>query len=116
MELEKEIRMRDIGTEFNKVMNRLGKVFASEPGFQTRQKYVKGLLGSGERKNGWQLSESLGKTTPYEIQQFLYRERFNADGLRDVLREYVGEELGEKDGVLVVDETGFLKKGKNRAV
>lgn len=112
MEIEKELRMRDVEAEFNRLMIRLGKVFPSAPGFRTCQKYIKGLLGPSERKNGWQISETLGESTPYEIQQFLYRSRFSADETRDVLREYVGEELGEEDGVIVVDETGFLKQGK----
>ena len=112
MGIEKELGMREVESEFVRLMNRLGRVFASEPGFRTCQKYIKGLLGPAERKNGWQLSEALGETTPYEIQQFLFRGRFSADEIRDELREYVGKELGEEDGVLVVDETGFLKQGK----
>jgi len=92
-------------------MNRLGAVFASEAGFRTCEKYLHGLMGPAERKNGWQLSESQGAATPYEIQQFLYRGRFKADDIRDVLRDYVAERLGEEDGVMVVDETGFLKQG-----
>jgi SRSO17 transposase len=58
------------------------------------------------------MSEVLGKATPYALQQFLYRGRFSADKLRDELRRYVNDKLGEEDGVLIVDETGFLKKGK----
>jgi SRSO17 transposase len=109
---EETIGTRFVEAEFNRMMNRLGNVFSSESGFRTCQKYIKGLLGPAERKNGWQISEALGETTPYEIQQFLYRGRFSADGIRDVLREYVSEEMGEEDGTLVVDETGFLKQGK----
>jgi len=112
MEIEKELCLRDVESEFISLMNRLGKVFASEPGFKTCQKYIKGLLGAAERKNGWQLSETLGETTPYEIQQFLYRGRFSSDEIRNILREYVGEELGEEAGVMVIDETGFIKQGK----
>ena len=73
---------------------------------------MRGLLSPIERKNGWQISEVMGETTPYSIQQFLYRGQFNADNLRNHLREYVNEKLGESDGVLVVDETGFLKQRK----
>jgi SRSO17 transposase len=69
-------------------------------------------MSTTERKNGWQLSEYLGYSTPYAIQQFLYRGRFNPDSLRDVSRDYISEKLGEPDGTLVVDETGFLKQGK----
>ena len=107
-----ELGTRDIEREFNEMMMRIADVFPSTAGFNTAQKYIKGLLGPVERKNGWQLAEYLGEETPYSIQQFLYRGRFNADELRDDLREYVGEKLGEEEGVLVVDETGFLKQGK----
>ena len=93
-------------------MNSLSEVTASEPGFQNMQNYIRGLLGNAKRKNGWQLSEYVGGETPYALQQFLYKGRFSADGLRDKQRGYVIESIGEKDVVLVVDETGFLKQGK----
>jgi SRSO17 transposase len=107
-----EINDHEIEREYNDLIGRLGRVFASESGFRMAQNYIKGLLGTAERKNGWQLSEYLGKETPYAIQQFIYRGRFSADDLRDITRDYIGEKLGEEDGVLVVDETGFLKQGK----
>jgi SRSO17 transposase len=106
-----EIRDREIEREYNDFIGRLGKVFYSDPGFRMAQKYIEGLLGTAERKNGWQISEYLGEETPYSIQQFIYRGRFSADEIRDITREYIGEKLGEEDGVLVVDETGFLKRG-----
>jgi SRSO17 transposase len=104
-----EVQRREMETEYNDLMLRIGNVFSNELGFQNAQKYLKGLMGSSERKNGWQLSEYLGESTPYALQQFIYRGRYNADDLRDELRNYVGEKLGEDEGVLVVDETGFLK-------
>jgi len=107
-----ELKKQEYTSEFNKLTMKLGDVFASESGFQNMQKYMRGLLGSSERKNGWQMSEYLGESTPYALQQFLYRGRFSADKLRDKLREYVSENLGEKTGVIVIDETGFLKQGK----
>ena len=58
------------------------------------------------------MAEAVGDTTPYVLQQFLYRGQFSADELRGELRGYVSEKLGDEDGVLVVDETGFLKQGK----
>jgi len=73
MELEGLMNTRFVEAEFNSMMNRLGQVFPSEPGFRTCQKYIKGLIGPAERKNGWQLSEAAGEPTPYQIQQFLYR-------------------------------------------
>ena len=98
--------------EYNKLMTRVGSIFSSNPGFENAQNYIKGLLGSAERKNGWQLSEYLGETSPYKMQQFIYRGEYSADGCRDILREYVKDNIGEEDGVLIPDDTGFLKKGK----
>ena len=94
-------------------MNKISQVVTNEAGFRNLQNYIRGLLGNAERKNGWQMSEYLGATTPYALQQFLYRGRFSADELRDRQREYVIETLGEEAGVLVIDETGFLKQGKH---
>ena len=75
--------------------------------------YLKGLLGSSERKNGWRLAEAMGDATPDGVQRLLNQARWSADLVRDDLREYVVEHLGdEESGVLVVDETGFLKKGE----
>ena len=102
----------NITNEFNDLMNRMSSVVSSEPGFQNMQNYIRGLLGNAERENGWQLSEYVGETTPYALQQFLYKGRFSADELRDRQRDYVIENIGEKDGILVLDETGFLKQGK----
>ena len=77
--------------------------------------YLKGLLGSVERKNGWQLAEYAGDATPDGVQRLLATYRWDADGVRDDLREYVVEHLGDPGAVLVVDETGFLKQG-NKSV
>jgi SRSO17 transposase len=73
--------------------------------------YVRGLLSDVERKNGWQLAEQGGYSHPRPIQRVLDRSRWDADAVRDDLRAYSVEQLGDPDGVLVVDETGFLKKG-----
>ncbi len=73
--------------------------------------YVRGLLGPVERKNGWQLAEHVGHRHPRTIQRVLDRSIWDADAVRDDLREQVIAELGAEDGVLVIDETGFLKKG-----
>jgi SRSO17 transposase len=74
--------------------------------------YLRGLLGSAERKNGWQLAEEAGYRQPRSIQRVLDRSVWDADAARDELRSYVVESLGESGGVLVVDETGFLKQGR----
>ena len=107
-----EIDSREIEQGFNDLMSRLGHVFFSESGFRNARNYLKGLLGPAARKNGWQLAESLGEATPYKIQQFIYRGKYSSDELRDELRTYVSEELGEEDGVVVIDDTGFIKQGK----
>lgn len=81
---------------------------------ETRQRvltYLQGLLSPVDRKNSWQLAEASGSTTPYGIQHLLGRAVWDEDGVRDALRAYVVEHLGDPEGVLVVDETGFLKKG-----
>jgi SRSO17 transposase len=73
--------------------------------------YLKGLLGPVERKNSWQLAEYLGDRTPDGVQRLLATYDWDADLVRDDLRRYVIEQLGHPQGVLVMDETGFLKKG-----
>jgi len=107
-----EIESKEYEEKFNGLTNRLGKEFTNELGYRNMRKYLRGLLGNAERKNGWQMAEYLGESTPYSIQQFIYRGRYRADGLKNELRAYVAEELGEEEGVLIADETGFLKQGK----
>lgn len=77
--------------------------------------YLAGLLGPVERKNGWQLAEHLGESGPQGVQRLLNAADWDADAVRDDLRAYVVEHLGEEEGILVVDETGFLKKGTKSA-
>ena len=73
--------------------------------------YLRGLLGNIGRKNGWQLAEHAGERTPDGMQRLLATADWDPDLVRDDLRGYVVEHLGDPGGVLVVDETGFLKKG-----
>jgi SRSO17 transposase len=73
--------------------------------------YLRGLLGNVGRKNGWQLAEHAGERTPDGMQRLLSTANWDPDQVRDDLRAYVVEQLGEEGAVLVVDETGFLKKG-----
>ena len=76
--------------------------------------YLRGLLSPVERKNRWQLAEQAGDANPDGVQRQLSAYRWDADLVRDDLKGYVVERLGDSDGVLVVDETGFLKKGRSR--
>src|SRR5919202_1867276 len=78
---------------------------------QRARGYLAGLLGRVERKNGWQLAEQLGEQHPRGVQRLLDAAQWDAEAVRDDLRAYVVENLGDASGVLVVDETGFLKKG-----
>ena len=73
--------------------------------------FIDGLLSGVARKTGWQLAEQAGLDRPYRIQSLLGRSAWQADTLRDLVRSEVVATLGDAGGVLVVDETGFLKKG-----
>jgi SRSO17 transposase len=77
--------------------------------------YVRGLLSSVERKNSWQLAELSGDATPYGFQYLLGRADWEADAVCDELCHYLVQHLGSLDAVLVVDETGFPKKGRHSA-
>jgi SRSO17 transposase len=82
------------------------------PEVRTRAgKFLAGLLEPVERRNGWQLAEALGERSPDGVQRLLRTARWDADAVRDDLRAYVIEHLGDSVAVLVIDETGFLKKG-----
>lgn len=73
--------------------------------------YLRGLLATTERKNGWHLAELIGEATPDGVQRLLNAADWDADEVCDDLRSYVVEHLGSGEAVLVLDETGFLKKG-----
>ncbi len=75
------------------------------------RRYLIGLLAPVERKNGWQLAEHLGEAGPQGVQRLLNAANWDADSVRDDVRAFVVEHLAAPDGVLVLDETGFLKKG-----
>ena len=75
--------------------------------------FIDGLLSGAERKTGWMLAEEAGLKQPYRIQSLLGRSVWSADDLCSRVRRYALETLGDPDGVLVVDETGFLKKGSH---
>lgn len=77
--------------------------------------FIDGLLSGAERKTGWMLAEEAGLARPYRVQSLLGRSSWSADALCERVRNYAIEALSDADGVLVVDETGFLKKGKHSA-
>ena len=91
---------------------RIAPRFARAEVRERAKRYLAGLLDRVERKNGWQLAEAIGEMGAKGVQRLLNAATWDADGVRDDLREYVVEHLGdEASGVLIVDETGFLKKG-----
>jgi SRSO17 transposase len=101
--------------EFDQLCERISPRFTRPEVRQRVAAFVRGLLGDVERKNGWQLAEQAGETTPDGMQRLLTTARWDPDALRDDVRAYVVEHLGDPGGVLVVDETGFLKKGGKSA-
>jgi SRSO17 transposase len=101
--------------QLDSLMARVGRHFARSESRQRARECVIGLLSPVERKNGWQLAEAIGERTPYGIQQFLYRSPWEPDDVRDELCAYVVEHLSDAEGVLIVDETGFVKKGEQSA-
>jgi SRSO17 transposase len=97
------------------VARRLAPYFARSESRQRVPAYLQGLLSEAERKNSWQVAEICGESTPYGFQYLLSRADWDADAVRDELRSYVTQHLGDPNGVLVLDETGFLKKGAHSA-
>jgi SRSO17 transposase len=91
---------------------RIGGRFARAEPRRRALAYLQGLLSPLERKNGWQLAEEAGDSTPYGVQHLLGRAQWEADAVRNDLCAYVVEHLGDKRAVLSVDETGFVKKGE----
>jgi SRSO17 transposase len=97
--------------ELDAVGERIAPHFLRSELRRRAQAYLRGLLSGAERKNSWQLAEVAGNATPYGIQHLLGRANWDADAVRDELRSYVVERLADDESVLIVDETGFIKKG-----
>ncbi len=100
---------------FAEVERRLGPFFARAEARQQTIAYLRGLLSPIERKNSWQLAEVVGAANPYGFQHLLGRAEWDVDAVRDELQDYITEHLGDPDAVVVIDETGFLKKGRMSA-
>ncbi len=96
--------------ELDSVFARVAGRFARADLRWRMRDYVRGLLGQAARKNGWQLAEWAGHRTPDGFQRLLNSSVWEADALRDDVRAYVAERLAP-DGVLIIDDTGFIKKG-----
>src|SRR6059058_538834 len=94
------------------VKGRMRPLFTQERVAASARAFLDGLLGAERRKTGWMRAEAAGDPGPWRQQAVLGRGRWDADALRDVVRDYALETLADPDAVLVLDETGFLKQGK----
>ncbi|HYU73337.1 MAG TPA: IS701 family transposase [Ktedonobacteraceae bacterium] len=101
--------------ELTTVQTRIGRRFRRAEVRKRAGHFLEGLLAPLQRKNGWQMAEELGEAGPRGVQRLLGDADWDEEAVRDDLRAYVTEHLGEADGILVMDETGFLKKGKKSA-
>ncbi len=94
------------------VKMRMRPLFTQDRVAASAGRFLDGLLGDERRKTGWMRAEAAGDPGPWRQQAILGRGRWDADALRDIVREYVVENLASDNAVLVIDETGFLKQGK----
>jgi SRSO17 transposase len=101
--------------ELNRLLERLRPYAAQDRTHKRIGLHVEGLLGPAERKNGWHLAEAAGDESPYAMQHLLGRASWDVTGVREETRLYVREGLGSAIRARIVDESGFLKKGKKSA-
>lgn len=94
------------------VKARIRGLFTQERVAASANLFLDGLLGDERRKTGWMRAEAAGDPGPWRQQAILGRGRWDADALRDIVRDYMLETLADPEAVLVIDETGFLKQGK----
>jgi SRSO17 transposase len=99
-------------SSLREVKTRMRPLFSQERAAASAGLFLDGLLGTERRKTGWMRAEAAGDPGPWRQQAVLGRGRWDADGLRDIVRDYVVEHLADEAAVLVLDETGFLKQGK----
>lgn len=97
--------------DFEAFHERFANLFARQEPREQARKYLRTLLAPVERKNGWQLAEASGDKRPDGTQRLLYQAQWEADAARDRLQQFVIEIFGDEQGIGVVDETGFIKKG-----
>src|SRR5665647_3989959 len=94
------------------IKKRIRPLFKQERVARNAGLFLEGLLGDEQRNTGWMRAEAAGDPGPWRQQAILGRRDWDADALRDIVREYALETLADQDAVLVIDETGFLKQGK----
>jgi SRSO17 transposase len=96
---------------FDSLVQQIRPCFVRQGTWHRMQSYLRGLLSPVERKNGWRIAEEIGAVTPYGVHYLLDRAKWDEDAVRDALRTYVCEVLADPPAILILDETGFLKKG-----
>src|SRR5205085_10747224 len=101
--------------ELGALQVRLGALFVRAEPRRQAGLYLEGLLSAAKRKNGWQLAEQIGDARAWRTQRVLSHVLWDEDAARDLCREHAVERLGAEGAVLVIDETGFVKKGKRSA-
>jgi SRSO17 transposase len=101
--------------ELGALLARFGRLFVRSEPREQAGRYLEGLLSAVKRKNGWQLAEAIGDARPWRTQRVLSHVLWDEEAARDLCRDYAVERLGAAGAVLVVDETGFLKKGRHSA-
>ncbi|MBW4471714.1 MAG: transposase [Stenomitos rutilans HA7619-LM2] len=99
------------GEQFNRLHERIAPHLKRVDTRQHAQASLQRLLSSIERKTDWQIADQVGEATPYAIQHLVGRSVWDADAVCNETRRYVVEPLGQPEGMLVIDETGFIKKG-----
>jgi SRSO17 transposase len=110
---DEDVRRWAAGLE--EIRARLSPHFARRDARERATQYIRALVSPVERKNGWQLAEIAGDRTPYGMQHLLGRAVWDVDLVRDALQEYVVAHLGDDEGMLILDETSFPKKGTKSA-
>jgi SRSO17 transposase len=101
------------GADFLRFCARFADVFGRKEPRAQAAKYLRGLLASLPRKNGWQVAEAIGDRIPDATQRLLYQAQWSADLARDRLLRYTVEVFGDAEGIGIVDETGFIKQGQH---
>jgi SRSO17 transposase len=107
--------LRNWADNLAEIQERLAPLFERAEPRQRAIAYIRGLVSQTERKNGWQLAEVAGEATPDGMQRLLNTAHWDADQVRDDLQAYILTHLADPEAVLVVDETGFIKKGTKSA-
>ena len=106
-----EVELEQWQEDFDAFHARFADLFVRSESREQARKYLRGLLTEAQRKNSWQMAEAVGEPIPDRMQRLLYRVPWDADAARDRLQQFVIETFGHPEGIGVVDETGFLKKG-----